>query len=105
MPGIQALPLIIAQSDAVLSLVDPVYYGRAWCCTEAGMVETLRKSYNMHAWYEQVIRPQHVDGEPWVLKEAASGFDIIPSTQAVTYEVDRARIRFLERRSRLLEWI
>lgn len=105
MPGIQALPLIIAQSDAVISLVDPVYYGRAWCCTEAVMIETLRKSYNLHTWYEQVSVFQHAGGDRWVMKEAASGFDIVPSTQKLTYEADRARIRFLERQSQLLESI
>lgn len=46
--GIRALPLIIAQCDAMISIIDCNYPTRAWCAIEVSMMQTLRDSYGMH---------------------------------------------------------
>ncbi|KAK4497900.1 hypothetical protein PRZ48_010555 [Zasmidium cellare] len=52
MPGISALPFIIAQCDALISLVDEEYHSRAWCSVEVMMVQALREAYGVHQWFE-----------------------------------------------------
>jgi hypothetical protein len=36
----------------MISLIDEGYYDRSWCCVEALMIQTLRKAYGIHLWYE-----------------------------------------------------
>lgn len=61
--GVSALPIIIAQCDAVISLVDDTYWERAWCCVEAQMVYILKSGYSIHKWYEHVAKQDIEDGE------------------------------------------
>ncbi|KAH8719305.1 hypothetical protein GQ44DRAFT_751726 [Phaeosphaeriaceae sp. PMI808] len=56
-PGVAALPLNLAQCNAMISLVDEKYYERSWCCVEVLMIQTLRKAYGIHLWYEHLIDP------------------------------------------------
>ncbi|RDA87707.1 hypothetical protein CP532_1762, partial [Ophiocordyceps camponoti-leonardi (nom. inval.)] len=101
--GVSALPLIIAQCNAMISLVDDDYYDRAWCCVEVLMAQTLRRSYGLHLWYEQVKRSEKSAELPceWKLREGM-GADIDVDKKRLTYEEDRPKIMFLERQSRLL---
>ncbi|PHH91525.1 hypothetical protein CDD83_128 [Cordyceps sp. RAO-2017] len=101
--GVGALPLIVAQCNAIVSLVDDEYYDRAWCLVEVLMAQTLRRSYGLHLWYEQVDRPGE-SGEllsGWGLREG-KGREVSIENKGVTYEEDRPKVMFLERQSRLL---
>ncbi|KAL8734615.1 MAG: hypothetical protein Q9181_003149 [Wetmoreana brouardii] len=73
MLGVSALPMIVTQCDAVISLIDDRYYNRAWCCVEAMMVQTLRKSYGLHLWHEHV---QGKDGEHSSLRAGPVGLQL-----------------------------
>ena len=63
MPGVSALLMIIAQCNALISLIDDIYYQRAWCSVEVMMVQALKRSYHMHEWYEHVPAPEGVPEE------------------------------------------
>ncbi|KAJ4295065.1 hypothetical protein N0V90_007073 [Kalmusia sp. IMI 367209] len=98
-PGVAALPMNLAQCNAMISLVDEKYYERSWCCIEVLMMQTLRKAYGIHMWYEHIIEPGTAKDSlrtgPWDL-------DINMAEKQVTYESDRAKILFLGRQTRLL---
>ncbi|KAK0702323.1 hypothetical protein B0H67DRAFT_604614 [Lasiosphaeris hirsuta] len=90
--GVSALPFIITQCDAVISLVDDAYYDRAWCCVEAMMISQLQRPtsrHPIHRWYEHI---------PLKAKHNAEN--------TTKWGLHRARgmslIMFLERQSRLL---
>ena len=107
MLGVSALPMIVAQCDAVISLVNDSYYKRAWCSLEAMMVQTLRKSYHLHLWYEHaLVRPEDYtigEGEQWRLREGP--LDLALSSIAekeLSFGEDRPRLLFLERQCRFL---
>lgn len=106
MPGVSALPMIVAQCDAVISLVDDDYYTRAWCTVEATIVQTLRRSYHMHLWFEQVpLRPESKTtqaGERWCLRAAPWNLEFSMADKGLTFEEDRPKVMFLERQSKLL---
>jgi hypothetical protein len=109
MPGVSALPMILAQCNAVISLVDDKYHQRAWCSVEAMMVQTLKKSYHLHLWYEHVlVQPdENKDGgggggRKWVLREASMDLEVVMAEKQLTFEDDRPKVLFLERQSRLL---
>ncbi|ROT36105.1 hypothetical protein SODALDRAFT_300418 [Sodiomyces alkalinus F11] len=104
--GVAALPMIIAQCDAMISLVDDQYYKRGWCAVEVLMAQTLRNSYGNHHWYEQLWLPaaesgDHLGGGGWHLREGANQ-DIVMKDKLLTYEEDRSKVVFLERQSKLL---
>ena len=105
MPGIAALPLAILQCDALISLVDDNYHDRAWCSVELMMVQALKKSYNLHSWFEQrgddTIAVRGAD-RGWTLHRTPTDLELDPSQKKVRYEEDRERIRFLERQVKLL---
>ncbi|EEQ85427.2 uncharacterized protein BDCG_08696 [Blastomyces dermatitidis ER-3] len=110
-PGVSALPMILVQCDAVISLFDDLYHHRAWCSVEVMMVQTLRKSYGQHLWYEQVLAPQSQGdaddagesrNEKWILREGPIELEIVMAEKRLTFEEDRAKVLFLERQSRLL---
>ncbi|PGH13578.1 hypothetical protein AJ79_03571 [Helicocarpus griseus UAMH5409] len=110
-PGVAALPMILVQCDAVISLLDNTYHQRAWCSVEVMMVQTLRKSYGKHLWYEQVLAPQPPQGNSdanksergrWILQEGPMELDIVMGEKHLTFEEDRPKVLFLERQSRLL---
>lgn len=116
MPGVNALPMIVAQCDALISLVDDAYYARAWCAVEVMMIEKLRRAYETHLWYEQVPSPRGEDEEghvsegggdsgvekTWCLREAPRAMEIVMAEKHLTFEEDRPKVLFLERQSKLL---
>ncbi|KAI6169057.1 hypothetical protein EDD17DRAFT_1524747 [Pisolithus thermaeus] len=97
-PGVAALPMIIAQCNALISLVDDAYHTRAWCSVEVMMVQTLRKSYKLHMWYEHVLS----DSDRGTLREGPMDSQIVMKDKQLTYESDRPKVLFLERQSKLL---
>lgn len=105
MRGVSALPMIVAQCNAVISLIDEEYYNRAWCSVEVMMVQALKKSYNLHLWYEHVLgQPDgkgksDVDG---VLREGPMDLEIIMAEKHLSFEADRPKVLFLERQTKLL---
>lgn len=70
------------------------------------MVQTLRRSYNLHSWYEHVrVQPDEKrDGvsEEYVLRDGSMDLEIIMADKELTFEADRAKVLFLERQSKLL---
>lgn len=106
MPGVSALPMTLAQCDAVISLVDDKYHSRAWCSAEVMMVQTLKKSYDLHMWYEHVcVRSDANEGGgdgKWILREGPLNLEINMAEKQLTFEDDRPKVLFLERQSKLL---
>jgi hypothetical protein len=92
--------MLLAQCDVVISLVDETYYDRAWCAIEAFLIQTLRKSYSLHEWYEHVPQPGSAGGS--MLRPGPLDFGSTPGTKALSYEEDRPKILFLERQTELL---
>ncbi|KAL2753133.1 hypothetical protein ACRALDRAFT_1036735 [Sodiomyces alcalophilus JCM 7366] len=102
--GVAALPMILAQCDAMISLVDSEYYDRGWCSVEVIMAQTLRNSYGIHHWYEHLWLPAESGdggGGRWQLREAANQ-EIVMKDKLLTFEEDRSKVMFLERQSKLL---
>lgn len=95
------------QCDAVISLADDHYSSRAWCSVEALLVQVLKKSYGVHLWYEQAQVPE-VNGrgdasDGLVLREGPMDLAISIAEKTLTFEeIDRPKVMFLERQSRLL---
>jgi hypothetical protein len=84
----------------MISLVDSHYYSRAWCAAEIMMIQTLRKSYKFHMWYQDVWEEM---AQGHVLEEVAGEVEIDMARKDVTFESDRPTLLFLERQTRLLE--
>ena len=97
--GLAALPMSLAQCNAMISLIDDTYYERAWCCIEVMMIQTLRKSYGLHLWYEHVIQADNKE----FLRHGLADLGITMGQKKVTYESDRPQLLFLERQTRLLK--
>lgn len=96
--------MILAQCDATVSLTDDNYYNRAWCSLEAMMVNTLRKSYGTHKWYEQTIDVDEVSARRYgSLRDGPMGLDIGMADKELGLEEDRPTVLFLERQIKLLE--
>lgn len=106
MPGVSALPMILAQCNAIISLVDDQYHSRAWCSVEVMMAQTLKRSYNLHLWYEHVLvqpdQNQEDGDERWILREGPMNLEVLMADKQLTYEEDRPKVLFLERQSKLL---
>lgn len=107
MRGVVALPMLLAQCDAVISLIDNTYYDRAWCAVEVMMIHTLKQSYNIHEWYEQPIVGESIGGSTdsltcGMLREAPMGRVIRMADKELSFESDRPKVMFLERQSKLL---
>jgi hypothetical protein len=116
MSGVCALPMNLAQCNAVISLVDDEYYKRAWCSVEVMMVQNLKKSYNLHLWYEHVLPPDQQpdhdgstdaegegnDSEQGFLREGPMDLEIVIAEKLLSFEIDRPKVLFLERQSKLL---
>ncbi|KAL2194085.1 hypothetical protein P885DRAFT_43648 [Corynascus similis CBS 632.67] len=119
--GVSALPLMVTQCDAVISLVDETYYERAWCCVEAMMISELDVSFyedfSAHRWLEHMPfamadsaastgetgddRANATGGGKWTLQKARR-LALKMQDKKLTYEQDRPKVMFLERQSRLL---
>lgn len=106
MSGVSALPMILAQCDAMISLVDDKYHERAWCSVEVMMMQMLKKSYDLHLWYEHVlVQPDENNNgghEKWVLREGSMDLEVVMAGKQLTFEEDRPKVLFLERQSKLL---
>ncbi|KAK3397772.1 hypothetical protein B0T20DRAFT_231293 [Sordaria brevicollis] len=104
MPGVSALPMIIAQCNAVISLSDNQLHERAWCSVESMMIQTLKKAYNVHVWYEQVeVLDGGTDGiRSCILKDGPMDLRIVMADKQLTFETDRPKVLFLERQCKLL---
>lgn len=106
MPGVFALPLILAQSDAVISLVDEEYYTRAWCLVEAQFIKTLVQSYHLHLWYQQAVVVKDTDTSEseleYTLTRGPVDREFNLAGAKISFEIDRPRVLFLERQSKLL---
>ncbi|KAL8723484.1 MAG: hypothetical protein Q9225_000217 [Loekoesia sp. 1 TL-2023] len=103
--GVSALPMIIAQCDAVISLIDDRYYNRAWCSLEAVMVQTLKESYGLHLWYEHVCLDEDMGKEnsKSFLREGPMALKLSSiAEKELSFEEDRPKLLFLERQSQLL---
>ncbi|KAK4552908.1 hypothetical protein LTR86_010040 [Recurvomyces mirabilis] len=101
LPGIAALPINLAQCDALITIEDEEFWDRAWCSVEALMIQKLRQRYGVHEWYRYKYGHDGV-GDAWTLTEAAIDMAIDPSSKSMTWEEDRDKISFLERQARLL---
>ncbi|KAH8194197.1 hypothetical protein TruAng_011641 [Truncatella angustata] len=86
-PGVNALPIIAAQCNAMISLVEDGFFERGWCNVEAALVQALMRSY------DRVVG---------VLKSIDREIEHDTSKLKVTFESDRPKIEFLLRQSRLL---
>ncbi|KAI0134048.1 hypothetical protein BJ170DRAFT_183062 [Xylariales sp. AK1849] len=104
--GVQALPMMIMQCDAMISLVDEDYYSRAWCSVEVMLMQTIKKTYGLYLWYEQVAtsRRQEATGlrHNYVLREGNIDLQLVLAEKHLSLETDRQKIYFLERQIKLL---
>lgn len=82
----------------MISLIDDTYYERSWCCIEVKMIQTIRKAYNLHLWYEHVTDREGKES----LREGSMELEIDMAEKKVTYEADRPGLLFLERQTNLL---
>jgi hypothetical protein len=97
--GIAALPMCIAQANAMISIVDENYYNRAWCCVEALIINVLQRAYGVHWWYEYT----QPDGDGrYVLRKGDMAQWHSISEAKLTVEADRSKLLFLERQAKLL---
>lgn len=94
--------MIVAQCDAMISIVDDQYYDRAWCTVEAMIVQTLKESSIHHQWYEHVLYDNFSDDPSGRLVRVRHSMQFRPSEMKVSVESDRRYIHFLERQSMLL---
>ncbi|KAF7193073.1 hypothetical protein HII31_05634 [Pseudocercospora fuligena] len=101
MPGIAALPMAIAQCDALISLVDDQYHDRAWCSVEVMLIHALRTSYGLQRWYEHTAQGD-TGGSQSRLRPGPELMDINPETKKLREPSDMARVLFLQRQCRLL---
>ncbi|KAK3934429.1 hypothetical protein QBC46DRAFT_399805 [Diplogelasinospora grovesii] len=103
--GVAALPMLLAQCDAVISLHDDLYYTRAWCSVETLMVQTLKKSYGLPLWYEEIPKGEEGDDGSNIrgtLRHGPMDMKISLAEKHITFESDRPKVLFLERQTRLL---
>ena len=104
--GVSALPLIVAQCDAVISLVDEIYPKRAWCAVELYITQTLRRSYSIHECWEHILHSTTGNRIEESLRQSPVENDLQGdehvATLQLSYESDRPKIEFLVRQSRLL---
>lgn len=91
--------MCIAQCDAMISLIDDLYYTRAWCCIEVMMIQTLQRSYNIHLWYEHVQDKETGDE---FLRKGPLEKEMLIADAKLTLEGDRRSLTFLERQAKLL---
>ena len=102
MSGVSALPMIIAQCNAVISLADNQLHERAWCSVESMMVQTLKKAYNVHAWYESLLDDKTDGIQNCILRDGPVDLRIVMADKRLTFEADRPKVLFLERQCKLL---
>jgi hypothetical protein len=100
--GVSALPLIVVQCNAIISLVDKTYYKRAWCAVEVLMMQTMA-SYKQHRCFEHRLYSNSADLVSGYLQQRVQNFEVDEIAKLeVTLESDRPTIAFLVRQSKLL---
>lgn len=99
--GVAALPIIVAQCNALISLVDQDYFSRAWCVVEVYMMHKLLP-YRRHALYKHTLQNPGTDRITGYLSESDPAFEPDIAKLGVTYESDRPKVDFLLRQSKLL---
>lgn len=100
--GVNALPVIIAQCNAMVSLIDDTYFHRAWCALEASMIQTLVNSHGQHYWYTHTLQFPETDRIFGILEKCTTRVDTNPTNLPVSIGSDRPRIAFLYKQSILL---
>ncbi|PPJ54076.1 hypothetical protein CBER1_06341 [Cercospora berteroae] len=101
--GVAALPMLLAQCDAVISVVDDKYYQRAWCNVEVMMIHKLRKTYGVHHWYEFAASAVlQEDGTTTGLRPGPADIRVSLKDKLLRFEEDRAKILFLGKQCDLL---
>ena len=100
--GIATLPVIIAQCDAMISLVDDTYYERAWCAVETSMMQELIRSYKLHKWYEYRVPSPDTEHLTEILQKGDENRELNASKLQLSFESDRSQLEFLVRQSKLL---
>ncbi|TKA80857.1 hypothetical protein B0A55_02328 [Friedmanniomyces simplex] len=105
--GIAALPMVLAQCDALISLVDEEYHGRAWCSVEVLMAQALQRVCGRRVWYEHVEQfgqtgeDAAADGLHAGLREGPKDVYTTLAGKRLRFEEDRSKVLFLERQIRL----
>nr|POF01032.1 hypothetical protein CFP56_20980 [Quercus suber] len=108
--GINALPLIVAQCNAIVSLVDDTYFDRAWCVVEVQMMQILRDSYGLHECWNHYLKGDD-QGPPGL--HPAPSFPLIEDNLVCTigsnkhklklsHAGDEHTVKFLVRQSKIL---
>ncbi|GIZ45887.1 hypothetical protein CKM354_000903500 [Cercospora kikuchii] len=101
--GVAALPMLLAQCDAVISVVDDKYYHRAWCNVEVMMIHKLRRTYGVHHWYEFAASSAlQQDGKITGLRPGPTDIQVSLKDKLLRFEEDRAKILFLGKQCDLL---
>lgn len=100
-PGISALPMIITQCDALISLVDDAYHSRAWCTVEVMIASALQKAYGLHASYEYHPASGATSGQGDLVYGSDHSSTNMQDKE-LTFESDRPTVMFLARQSKFL---
>lgn len=100
--GVSTLPLVVAQCNAIVSLIDKAYYKRAWCAVEVLMMQTMA-SYKQHRCFEHRLYSNSEDLVSGYLQQRVQDFEVGEiANLELTLESDRPTIAFLVRQSKLL---
>ncbi|KAK3318909.1 hypothetical protein B0H66DRAFT_533415 [Apodospora peruviana] len=102
--GVSALPLLLTQCNAAISLTDDEYSERVWCSVEVMMAHTLARYYSLHLWYEHVYddADNNENNEVGWLREGPLDLQINIAERQLSFERDQPKVLFLESQSRLL---
>ncbi len=87
----------------MISLVDDIYYKRAWCAVEVMLVRELRSAYELHDWWEHTLIDPETNRLAGTLQRGKIETELDVSCLQLTQEaLDRPKIDFLLRQSKLL---
>lgn len=95
--GIDALPIAATLCNAMISLVDDTYYERAWCMVEVMIMQELKLSYGLHQWWTHSASDGRLRPGIRDLRDLD-----VTKLKLSQEEVDRPKIDFLARQSKLL---
>ncbi|KAF4832580.1 hypothetical protein CGCSCA4_v013595 [Colletotrichum siamense] len=98
--GVAALPMCVAQCNAMISITEDNYYERAWCCVEVITIRALERSYHAHGWYEFGYDASQ---ERKILRDGRVTEALSVASAKVTVDSDRPKLEFLERQAKLLD--
>lgn len=87
----------------MISLVDDLYYTRAWCAVEVNLIQELIKSYHVHTWWEHILHDPAKDPFSGTLRAGDWRRPLeISKLQLTKEKIDRPKVEFLLRQSKLL---